>query len=539
LGSYYFSLVLMNLAIKNIIISVVLLTTLAIGLYFPTLGFDFAYDDILQIQHNPLVTESAGAQEAVKGIFSRATPPGDLYRPLTTLSYRLNFLHTGLHARYFHLTNLILYTLCCVLLFIGCLLLSDSTYKRYGAYPVAHTTGLSFIIALLFTVHPIHVEAVANIVGRAELLACMFELSALICFIQAFRARLALSFSLLLLSGGFFYLLALFAKESALTFVAIYPLAIWAIQPQQQITRILNKRVVSLAIVLLTTSSLMLIMRYRALNGTLLINYPTDLINPENALAYFNPLERAFHGVRILGDYLFLVLAPLKLSADYSRMPEQVFADTYSLIGLVSLLAIMVFGLCVLRQRNKALVFWGSWFFLSFALTANIVTKIGTIMAERLLFTPSIGAIAFVSLYMYQHVHMNKLLRIATVIAASAYAILFCFLTSERLPVWQNNQTLFSQTLVDAPKSPKALYNYAVYLRTDRNDVDQSERYFLETLKILPTHTFSMIALADIALEKKNYARVEYWYKRVLALDPQNYAVKGNLTKLLEFKQSL
>jgi hypothetical protein len=167
------------------------------------------------------------------------------------------------------------------------------------------------------------------------------------------------------------------------------------------------------------------------------------------------------------------------------------------------------------------------------------VTKIGTVMAERLLFTPSVGVIAFFTHYIYQHVHMKKSLRVATIIAASSYALLFCFLTSARLPVWQNNQTLFAQTLIDAPTSPKALYNYAVYLRADKYDIDRSERYFLETLKILPTHTFSMIALADIALEKKNYARVEYWYKRVLALDPQNYAVKGNLTKLLEFKQRL
>jgi hypothetical protein len=387
-------------------------------------------------------------------------------------------------------------------------------------------------------VHPVHVEAVANIIGRAELLACLLGLSALNYLTFCLRARATLNFSFFLIVGILLYFLALLAKESALTFTLIIPLALWFVQRQQTNAKVI-KRVFVTCTLLLVASLAMLLLRYRVLDQHFLVHYPTDLINPENPLAYFHPLERALHGFRILGDYILLVIAPLSFSADYSRMPEQVFADSFSSAGLASLITIIGFLFLVIRNRNNPILFWGSWFFLSFALTANILTPIGTIMAERLLFTPSIGAIAFLCLLIYQQVEQRKSTQVGSAILGLMIVSFFTYLTYQRLPVWKNNQTLFAQTLLDAPKSPKALYNYGVYLRTEGNDSELSESYFLKSLEILSTNTLPMIALADIELERKNYARVEYWYRRILALEPMNSTVRNNLEKLLAFKSSL
>ena len=91
------------------------------------------------------------------------------YRPLTVLSFRINHALSGLDPRDFHITNVVLHTIVSLLSFeLSRLLFAD---KRPA-----------FIAALLFSVHSIHTEAIANIVGRAELLSAIFFIAALLAF---------------------------------------------------------------------------------------------------------------------------------------------------------------------------------------------------------------------------------------------------------------------------------------------------------------------------------------------------------------------
>jgi tetratricopeptide (TPR) repeat protein len=517
----------------------VLLFAVAYALYYPTHAFDFAYDDVAQIEHNQLVTEDIALKDSIKKIIQNPTPPGNLYRPLTTLSYRLNNLWSGLDPSSYHLTNAILYGFVCVLVFwVFLLLVPDSFPHSTKCDKRVTTTALCLLSALLFTLHPVHVEAVANVVGRAELLACALGIISLLLSRWSFTCQSKIGFMALLTVGITCFALGVLSKESALTFALLLPFAQLKDRHLVLTTRF-RTRLALWVIALLLCSVVLLLIRYVVLAESFFVKMETPFENPENALTYFLPIERGVHAFRILGDYLTLLFFPSSLSADYSLTPAQVFADTYSITGLLSILIVSVYLLVLAIFRNQCASFWGAWFFITFILTANVLMPIGTIMGERLLFTPSIGATYFVIWILFQVLRSFRYGYLVTSGIALILAYLLALATMQRIPIWQNNQTLFAQTLIDAPKSSKAFYNYAVYLRTDKNDIDQSERYFLETLKILPTHTFSMIALADIALEKKNYARVEYWYKRVLALDPHNYAVKGNLTKLLEFKQTL
>jgi hypothetical protein len=136
--------------------------------YLPALRNRWALDDHAVIEDNPAAHSVRGALDAA---FSPYWPYKDgfsagLYRPLTTLSYAVDWSIAGDHPWWFHLTNILLHALATALVVLVAL--------RWLAPPAALAAGL------VFATHAVHVEAVANVVGRAEILAAIGMLSALL-----------------------------------------------------------------------------------------------------------------------------------------------------------------------------------------------------------------------------------------------------------------------------------------------------------------------------------------------------------------------
>ena len=155
-----------------------LITALSLALFYHSIFFDFSYDDFWQIQRNSLITDSHSWLE----IFRTATPPGNLYRPLTSLTYKITYFLFGENPLPYHLFNLLLYAAVACLVFELCL-------------PLEQSSKIALVAGLAFVVHPLHVEAVCSIVGRAELLAAFFGI--LCCLTLAKRPLPALLFLML------------------------------------------------------------------------------------------------------------------------------------------------------------------------------------------------------------------------------------------------------------------------------------------------------------------------------------------------------
>ena len=135
--------------------------------YLNALGNGFALDDVNIVRDNPHIRSVAG----LPGLFARPYWPdaegvaSGLYRPITLATFALDRAVWGGGAAGFHAVNVALHALVSALAwFVG---------RRVGIH-----YGTALLAALLFAVHPIHVEAVANIVGRSELLAAAGVLAA-------------------------------------------------------------------------------------------------------------------------------------------------------------------------------------------------------------------------------------------------------------------------------------------------------------------------------------------------------------------------
>ena len=182
---------------------------IALILYSPSLGYEFTYDDYIHIEKNDYVTSEDISLDQIFSVFKSSTFPGDLYRPIVMLSFRLQFLSSGINPFYYHFFNILFNALVSILVF-------------YFVDSILKSPLISFFASLIYTVHPLHVEAVANIFGRNEILSAFFILSSLLLFRLYFeKNRISLLF--LSLSSTF---IALLSKESATTFYLILPLYI-------------------------------------------------------------------------------------------------------------------------------------------------------------------------------------------------------------------------------------------------------------------------------------------------------------------------
>uniref|UniRef100_A0A3Q2HNQ0 Protein O-mannosyl-transferase TMTC1 n=1 Tax=Equus caballus TaxID=9796 RepID=A0A3Q2HNQ0_HORSE len=143
--------------------------------YGRSLQGEFVHDDVWAIVNNPDVRPGAPLRWGIftndfwgKGMAENTSHKS--YRPLCVLTFKLNIFLTGMNPFYFHAVNVILHCLVTLVLMYTC----DKT--------VFKNRGLAFVTALLFAVHPIHTEAVAGIVGRADVLACLLFLLAFLSY---------------------------------------------------------------------------------------------------------------------------------------------------------------------------------------------------------------------------------------------------------------------------------------------------------------------------------------------------------------------
>jgi hypothetical protein len=423
----------------------------AAAVYARTAGFAFVYDDIWVVRNNPLLHSLARWPE----ILAAPWQTHGLYRPLTSLTFAASWALGGGAPGGFHLVNLLLHALASVLV----LLLAERWLPRPAALAAA----------LLFAVHPVHVEAVANVVGRAELLATIFTLAAGLLYLRhgdqvrtTGRAHWASALGTLGM-----LLLALASKESAFAAPALLLLLEWL--REREAGRAFRPRrdpqwALWLAVVALTAAWL-------ALRASILGGFAGD--QPAPGLAGSSLPERVVIMLPVMTEYLRLLLFPARLSADYSPdfLPVSAAFGARAAVGLV-LLAVCAW-LAVLARRRAPVVTAGIlWVGASLLIVANLIVPTGILLAERTLYLPSVG-VCLVFGWLWGEAWAR---RPALAVAALAIVLLAgTARTVTRAGVWKDNTVFFHQLVQDAPGSYRAAWvgGALAYLAGDSTEGDR------------------------------------------------------------------
>jgi len=456
---------------------IALLGALAVGVYANSLCNDFAFDDLAIVQNNPHVVDLQWTTIWTDNYWPRTEgiQPDTLYRPLTLWTYLANQALTPGVPWPFHLVNIILHGL--VTMLVGVL-----AWRLLGDRRVALVAGV------LFAVHPIHAEAVANTVGRAELLAALWSLLALLVFLpptplqdQTVPPRRAWWHGLLVAAC---FLAAILSKETPVTLLLALPLidlwrwACWKRPARPAGWRWLGTQTARYYLPLAAAFALYLFLRIRACG--LMSN--TQIIHPiVNPLVNATPLERLVTPFMLLAKYLWITFWPMHLSADYSgpsllATANPLYATAFQPPAAAGLLVCTLALILALRTWRKAplISLLLGLFAASYLLIANFL-RIGTILGERLFYWPSVFVLllvawAAVAAYHRLAATLRTLPRTAAALLLLALpAWWMAAITRQRNTDWADNVSLAISTARDNPASGKACgWAGAVLIISDR-----------------------------------------------------------------------
>lgn len=498
------------------ILIVLLIAFVSVGLYSNTLHYEFTQDDLIHISNNPDIKSLDS--KAAEGYFNQPIYPGNLYRPLVTLSYAITHHFFGLDPFCYHLTNLVLHILASLALL--------SVLSR-----IFHST-FAAVVALLFSIHPIHVEAVVNVSGRAELLAAFFGLLAVGAALTLDREpweKVPIISGIAASAGIFLFLLAaLFSKESALTFVLILPLIYcWKRGFGDGI-----RRSILPLFVMAAACSVYATFRMNALGGTLL---PTLNIDPlDNPLASLSVSDRILNALLLLGQYIRLIIIPNTFGADYSLAQLPVITDWFTLdwnnallIVNAGFIALLLLSALLGPIRGKTHGFFALWFLFTFLLTSNVIFPIGTIFGERLAYMPSVGVIGAVTLAIFA---LN--LDFLAGIFFSLLTVLYFAQSIIQTRYWKDSESLYTHQIEVSPNSAKAHSNYAVVLR-NLGKLGEAESHYREALHIYPNYADATFGIGTTYVMREDLDSAAKWFHKALVIDsshPPSLILLGQIT---------
>jgi len=482
---------------------VAFVVALAVLPYLNALQNGFTLDDEPVILRNTSVV--SGGVDC--GLVFASPLFGRLYRPVTVLSYAINFATAGRAPSVFHATNIALHAAVSVLVF----LLAEQLFS---------SSTVGFVAGALFAVHPIHTEAVTSIVGRAEVLAALFGLLAVLTASWGETAAGRGAQVALRVGSAMAFVLAVLSKESATT-----------VLPMMFFARVLTRRDpfwrgawrelaagdwIAYIICLVVALGL----RHAVLNGSAplsgSLSIPVSRL--DNPLAFVAPLDRIRSAFGILWDYFGLLHVPVVLSADYSYNQVPVitsWADPRWLAGAAVTAALLA---AVFLHRSAGVRFAAALPLVTLSVTSNMFFPIGTIKAERLLYLPSVGWALLVAAAIAAGLRRARYQRAAAV--GCVIAILaFGVRTWGRNADWRDKGALFWSLCESAPGSAKARVNCGVALQQRGLGVAAVEQY-QAALAIYPEADQAALGIAIALQHDGKTDEAIRWFERAITLNP-------------------
>lgn len=413
---------------------------LAIALYAGTLRYDFVWDDLALTVLNQYIRRLADlptwlnmtADQLSFGAFS-----GNLYRPGVMISMAVDFAVWGENPVGFHLTNVLLHGLMVYLVYQ----LVRSVLSR---------EDLAIVAALLFAVHPTHVEAVAWIAARGDLWVSVWMTTAVLLYHRSLRAqgyhRAGLYAGALATTAA-----GLAFKETAVVLPALF-LLLECLGPRINAP---HGRASLLALARAVPFWIMAVVHLVFLSRPLQ-TYSAAPFSPEVLL------HRLPGSLEIFARYLSLLLFPVHMRPFYGLHRNGSFFEPWPMLGGLLFVGVVLVGVISWRRLPGA-SFGAGWYLLSIApfLDLMAISPRPMGLADRYLYGPSVGIVILsvvlldraISRLAGQRPERCRLLALGM---TTGVLVLFCTaITAQYMPVWRNNVNLYSRMIEEFPDSPE------------------------------------------------------------------------------------
>lgn len=476
-----------------------LLTLVTLAAFLQVFGHDFTnWDDDKYVTRNPHVQRGL-TWDGISWAFTAGHASN--WHPLTWISHMLDRSLFGTRASGPHAANLLLHIANTILLF--------AVLRRMTGF-----VWRSAFVAALFAVHPLHVESVAWVAERKDVLSTLFWMLTMLAYVR-YTERPGIG-KYALVAGLF--ALGLMAKPMLVTLPFV--LLLMDYWPLRRISR--DKgwpfgRLVLEKIPLIALSAASSVVTYvvQQRGGSMA---ETELftagVKVSNALvAYATYVLKMFWPVNLITPYLH---------RDVHLPLWQIVASASGLVILSG--AILIFG----RRRPYLSVGW-LWFLGTLAPVIGLVQVGFQSMADRYTYVPLIGLFIVLT---WGIADLCSRFGRATALCGLAVIAVLTPLTWRQAGYWRNGQTLFEHTLAVDPRNEIAHNNLGVYLE-ERGKLDEAEQHFVRAIEINPQYAYGHLNLGNVYSRRKDFDKARACYEEALESNPGLAEAHANIGNLL------
>ncbi len=459
--------------IKNKFLAAFLIFVVSVLIYLPSMNNDFVWDDVIEIQKEYHKFKN-------KSFFNSLIPrtsknkTKSYYRPLTFFSLYYDFNLWKNNPVGFHLTNILVNAFSSVLIYFLYLLVLKK-------FKIDARENIALFSALLFTVHPMHVESVSWIAGRTDVLCSMFFLAAFIAHIKSYEKWLYIIFTCLL-----FYL-SLLSKELA----AAFPFSILAYE------LISNKRLKKDSLLRLSAYFAFLIvyllLRHKH-GGVIVPDLNNDFISGGGSsssagqgiglIKYISVVKTLFITYLF---YFYKLITPFWFSSFISEYPKNVAMLLFSIVSFIVLAYVFIISYIKKSGFKAFCIFW-----LLLVLGPSVVIAVSKIattpVAERYLYLP-IAPFSLLVVFLFFKLREYRKMEQTALIVMVLVIIIFAFFTILRQGIWQDRISFWSDASNNTKSAIPHINLGMAYIDNDMLD---------EGIKILETSLSSNLRTSSL-----------------------------------------
>ena len=416
------------------------------------------------------------------------------YRPLATLTYWLDHRIGGSEPSAFHRTNLILFALSAVLVF--------AVARR-----VLGSVGMAAAAALLFAVHPIHMEAVNWLANRALLVGTLLALCSVHQFIRWVQTDSGRSY----VASFMALVLSFFALELNVVVPAVLTAAALCLAPRG------HRRRASVGTFAFWAAGVAFFMTRQALMGT------TDA-RKEVSVLTFTPLMRVATALKSLAIYGRMLCMPTHLSADTAfQIPLSVSPENVGVaVGALGVALLLIWAWRAFRSDRRGEALGALWLMLMAAPVSNIIFLATRPIAEQRMYAPSVGLCILLCALAARVGKAGHRALVAVVVLWTAGLVQYHF-------SWGNDYALWVKTVREYPDRWRAHLNLGTQYQR-RGLLTRAMRRYEESVELAPTPQ-GCNGLAWLCRSAGQHRRAVELLKQSLSLKP-DVRVQCNLGQL-------
>ncbi|KAM3966715.1 LOW QUALITY PROTEIN: protein O-mannosyl-transferase Tmtc4 [Aphomia sociella] len=487
---------------------------------------DFVFDDSEAILKNKDISSESWSDPFYNDFWGtniKSNSSHKSYRPLTVLSFRIQYYLNGqeLSAVQFKIVNLICHTICCVLVWQS----FESMMTTLSIHIKYRQINIAYLASILFAVHPIHVEAICGIVGRADIMAAVTFFLSFILYNKAINSlhfTYVYLFTAILLAG-----ISMLFKETGVTVLGFclcfelltkMRLKRGTKEKWDYEMRYKNVRSIIRIVITITSIFLLLFARWSVMGAR------PQFKHTDNPTAFSNDIFTkvvTYSYIYFLNSLLFIW--PQWLCYDWSMGCIPLINNVLD-YRIILIIFMYVYGVLILvatlyiqnkESFKRALMTATALTVVPFLPATNILYPVGFVIAERILYISSAGYCLLLTLGLNKIILGRKAKKKTVLIFFTTLIVVYMLRSWQRSFDWRNEYQLFVSGLSVCPLNAKIHYNVAK-VADAVNQTDWAVSEYKEAIRLYPEYYQALNNLANLLKNQKQYAEAEFHLKAAI-----------------------